>query len=143
VFIVEQWRVNLGITVEAENVPYKLRLKRSREHDFDIVYSIWGADYNDPMTFLDMFVTDGDFNAPSWSNSEYDALIKKAQTETDPKKRMDTLYSAEKLLMQEMPVGPLIFRGRAFVMKPYVKNFQTRIFGPDYELREAYIQGKK
>ncbi len=80
---------------------------------------------------------------PSWSNTEYDALIKAAQTETDAKKRMDSLYKAEKMLMQEMPVGPLIFRGRAFVMKPYVKNFQTRIFGPDYELRETYIQGKK
>ena len=142
-FLIEQWRVNLGITVDAENVPYKLRLQRSHQHDFDIVYSTWGADYNDPMTFLDMFVSGGDFNDPSWTNPEYDAKIKSAQADTDLKKRMDTLYSAEKLLMQEMPIGPVIFRGRAFIQKPYVKNFQARIYGPDYELRETYIQGKK
>jgi oligopeptide transport system substrate-binding protein len=142
-FVKEQWRQNLGIDVEVENVPYKLRLERSHNHDFDIVISLWGADYNDPMTFLDMFVTDGDFNDPKWSNAEYDNLIKKAQLESDPKKRMNYLYDAEKLLMKEMPIGPVTWRGRAFIMKPYVKEFRILSFGPDYDLIDTYIEGKE
>ncbi|MCX7571547.1 peptide ABC transporter substrate-binding protein [Tumebacillus sp. DT12] len=141
-FIKEQWRTNLGIDVEVENVPYKMRLDRSHKHDFDIVVSLWGADYNDPMTFLDMFITGGDFNDPQWSNAEYDKLIDSAKKEADQKKRMQNLYDAEKLLMKEMPVGPLFFRGRAYLTKPYVKDFQWRIYGPDFELKHTYIQGK-
>ncbi|MBL0388059.1 peptide ABC transporter substrate-binding protein [Tumebacillus sp. ITR2] len=141
-FLKEQWRQNLGIDVEIETVPYKLRLQRSHSHDFDMVVSLWGADYNDPMTFLDMFVTGGSFNDPQWSNASYDDLIKKGKAEGDPKKRMSYLYDAEKLLMKEMPIGPLYFRARAFVIKPYVKDFLPRVYGPDYELKETYIQGK-
>ena len=51
-FVQEQWRTNLGLAIEVENVPFKLRLKRSHEGDFDVVMAAWGADYNDPMTFL-------------------------------------------------------------------------------------------
>ncbi|HEU4965714.1 MAG TPA: peptide ABC transporter substrate-binding protein [Bacilli bacterium] len=142
-FIKEQWRTNLGIDVDVENVPYKLRLQRSHEHDFDIVLSLWGADYNDPMTFLDMFVTGGSFNDPEWSNKEYDALIESAKKETDKAKRMDTLVKAEQKLMEEMPIGPLFFRGKAFVTKPYVKNFEPSVFGPNYQLKGTYIQGKE
>jgi oligopeptide transport system substrate-binding protein len=141
-FIKEAWRKNLGIEIDVETVPYKLRLKRSHDHDFDIVLSLWGADYNDPMTFLDMFVTGGSFNDPGWSNKEYDDLISKAKVEPDKKKRMDMLYAAEKLLMEEMPIGPLYFRARAFITKPYVKNFKWSVYGPDYELKETYIEGK-
>ncbi|PWK11574.1 peptide ABC transporter substrate-binding protein [Tumebacillus permanentifrigoris] len=141
-FIKEQWRQNLGIDVDIETVPYKLRLQRSHGHDFDMVVSLWGADYNDPMTFLDMFITGGSFNDPSWSNATYDELIKNGKTEADPKKRMTYLYDAEKLLMKEMPIGPLYFRAKAYVNKPYLKNFQWRVFGPDYELKETYVEGK-
>ncbi|KEO83230.1 peptide ABC transporter substrate-binding protein [Tumebacillus flagellatus] len=141
-FLKEQWRQNLGIDIDIETVPYKLRLQRSHSHDFDMVVSLWGADYNDPMTFLDMFVTGGSFNDPQWSNPAYDDLIKKGKTEVDPKKRMGYLYDAEKLLMKEMPIGPLYFRARAYVTKPYVKDFQWRVYGPDYELKTTYIQGK-
>jgi oligopeptide transport system substrate-binding protein len=141
-FIKEQWRQNLGIDVDIETVPYKLRLQRSHAHDFDMVVSLWGADYNDPMTFLDMFITGGSFNDPSWSNAAYDELIKNGKSESDPKKRMNLLYDAEKLLMKEMPIGPLYFRAKAYVTKTYVKDFQWRVFGPDYELKTTYIQGK-
>ncbi|MFD2170868.1 peptide ABC transporter substrate-binding protein [Tumebacillus lipolyticus] len=142
-FVKEQWRQNLGIDVEVENVPYKLRLEKSHGHDFDIVISLWGADYNDPMTFLDMFISGGDFNDPQWSNKEYDELIKKAQLESDQKKRMNYLYDAEKLMMKEMPIGPVTWRGRAFITKPYVKDFRILSYGPDYDLIDTFIEGKE
>jgi oligopeptide transport system substrate-binding protein len=142
-FIKEQFRTNLGIDVEIENVPFKLRLKRSHEKDFDMVVSLWGADYNDPMTFLDMWVTNGDFNDVSWSNPKYDELIKNAQKEPDKKKRMQYLYDAEKLLMEEMPIGPIFFRGLAYITKPYVKGWQTNVSAPAYDLKGVYIEGKK
>ncbi|HEU4965716.1 MAG TPA: peptide ABC transporter substrate-binding protein [Bacilli bacterium] len=142
-FIKEQWRTKLGIDVEIENVPFKLRLQRTTERDYDIVLSLWGADYNDPMTFLDMWVTGGDFNENGYSNKEYDDLVLGAKKEVDAKKRMDALYEAEKILMEDMPVGPIFFRGAAGVSKPYVKNWVTRSYGPSYELKWVTIEGKE
>ncbi|TCP52880.1 oligopeptide transport system substrate-binding protein [Tumebacillus sp. BK434] len=142
-FIKEQWRTALGVDVEIENVPFKLRLQRSNQGDFDIVFSFWGADYNDPMTFLDMWITDGDFNEAGYSNPKYDDLIKKAQAEPDAKKRMGYLYDAEKILMEDMPIGPIVHRAVARVSRPYIKDWTPRNFGPDYDLKYTYIEGKE
>ncbi|ARU62248.1 hypothetical protein CBW65_15455 [Tumebacillus avium] len=142
-FIKEQWRTALGVDVEIENVPFKLRLQRSQQGDFDIVFSFWGADYNDPMTFLDMWITDGDFNEAGYSNTKYDDLIKKAQAEPDAKKRMGYLYEAEKILMDDMPIGPIVHRAVARVSRPYIKDWTPRNFGPDYDLKYTYVEGKE
>jgi len=142
-FIKEQWRQNLGIEVEVENVPFKLRLKRSSDKDYDIVLSLWGADYNDPMTFLDMWLSDGDFNETGWGNPKYDELIKLAQNEPDKKKRMQAMKDAEKVLMDEMPIGPIFFRGASYVMQTYVKNYQVNLSAPANDLKYVYIEGKK
>jgi oligopeptide transport system substrate-binding protein len=141
-FLREQWRRNLGIEVEIENVPFKLRLQRSAAGDFDMVESLWAADYNDPMTFLDLLVTDGEFNQGRYSNPDYDRLIQAAKGEPDPAKRMKHLYDAEKVLIEDMPVAPTFFRGASVLMKPYVKGFVTRTFGPRYDLKNVYIEGK-
>ncbi|MBL0388600.1 peptide ABC transporter substrate-binding protein [Tumebacillus sp. ITR2] len=142
-FIKEQWRQNLGIDVEVENVPFKLRLKRTTDRDYDIVVSLWGADYNDPMTFLDMWITGGDFNENGYSNPKYDDLIHSAQKEPDSKKRMSYLYDAEKILMEDMPVGPIFFRASSGVAQQYIKGWQNNMSAPDYDLKGVYIEGKK
>ncbi|MBL0389347.1 peptide ABC transporter substrate-binding protein [Tumebacillus sp. ITR2] len=142
-FIKEQWRTNLGIDVQIELVPFKLRLQKQRTHDYDISLSNWGADYNDPMTFLDLFVGDGPFNDVQYKNPKYDELIKSAQSEPDAKKRMQSLYDAEKLLMNDMAIGPVYFSASSFATKPYVKNWVPRVSGPDMDLKYTYIQGKK
>ncbi|PWK11576.1 peptide ABC transporter substrate-binding protein [Tumebacillus permanentifrigoris] len=142
-FLKEQWRQNLGVDVEVENVPFKLRLKRTTDRDYDMVVSLWGADYNDPMTFLDMWVTGGDFNENGYSNPKYDDLVHAAQKESDSKKRMQALYDAEKILMEDMPVGPIFFRASAVITKPYVKGWVSHVSAPSSDLSGVSIQGKE
>jgi oligopeptide transport system substrate-binding protein len=142
-FIKEQLRQKLNIDIDVETVPYKLRLDKEAKHNFELGWALWGADYNDPMTFLDMWTTDSPFNDAQYKNPAYDTLIKTAQGEADAKKRMSSLQDAEKLLLQDMPVGPVFFRARAFLTKPYVKDFVIRSSGPDYDLSFTYLSGKK
>jgi oligopeptide transport system substrate-binding protein len=107
-----------------------------------MVVSLWGADYNDPMTFLDMWITDGDFNENGYSNPKYDDLVHAAQKESDPKKRMQSLYDAEKILMEDMPVGPIFFRASAVLTKPYVKGWVVHTSAPASDLSYVSIEGK-
>lgn len=141
-FMQEQWRSKLGVAIELDAQPFKLRLQREEKKDFEIGISLWGADYNDPMTFLDLFVTGGDFNKVSYSSKEYDQLIAAAKKEADVKKRAQLLVDAEKQLMKDMAVGPLFFRSKAIAMKPYVKNYMSFPAGVSMELKNAYIEGK-
>ena len=78
--------------------------------DYDLCRSSWVADYNDPNTFLNMFVTGDGNNRTGWSNAHYDALIAKAATEPDPALRFAHFQEAEKQLVEvEMPICPLYF----------------------------------
>jgi len=55
----------------------------------DIARAGWIADYPDPNTFLDMFVTDGGNNRTGWSNPRYDELIARAARERETGRRME------------------------------------------------------
>ncbi|PWK13468.1 peptide ABC transporter substrate-binding protein [Tumebacillus permanentifrigoris] len=141
-FLKEQWRQHLGIDVEIESVPSKLRFQRQQKHDFELVMSLWGADYNDPMTFLDMYTSTSPFNDVSYKNPKYDELIQSANQEPDSKKRMQYLYDAEKLLMADMVEGPIYFRSTPMVMRGYVKGWQNNMSAPTYDLKHVSIEGK-
>ena len=78
--------------------------------DFDIVFAGWAPDYNDPMTYLDMFTTENGNNYGKYSSEEYDKLIADAMVEVDAAKRQEMLIQAETLLVQtDAPVFPLYF----------------------------------
>ncbi|MFD2171737.1 peptide ABC transporter substrate-binding protein [Tumebacillus lipolyticus] len=139
----EQWRSKLGVNIDVQGVPFKLRLEKERNKDYQIGLSLWGADYNDPMTFLDLFVTGGSFNKVSYANPKYDELINMAKAEADVKKRAEQMVEAEKVLMKDMPIGPIFFRGKAFATKEYVKNLVVFPYGVDYDFKHVTIEGKK
>ncbi|MFQ3546115.1 peptide ABC transporter substrate-binding protein [Halobacillus rhizosphaerae] len=132
-----------GLTVKVESVPFKVRLKRDEEMDYDIENYGWGPDYIDPNTFLNLWVTDGGNNKTGYSSKEYDALIKKAGDELaqKPVERFEAFLKAEKMLVQEDAViAPLYQRAKAQLWKPYVKNVTANPMGPDYTYKYAYIE---
>lgn len=139
-FIIEQWRKNLGVDAITEPVPHKLRLDRSEKRDFDIVLSLWGADYNDPMTFLDMFLSDHPFNRGQWSNKQFDELIKKADMEVKPAERAKLLADAEKILLDDTGIAPIYFRSKPYALRPSVQDLILPPFGPEWEVRWTSIK---
>lgn len=138
----EFWNKNLGVSVDIVNVAFKVRLDMMDKGDYDIVYAGWGADYNDPMTFMDLWVTGGGNNTAFYSNPKYDELIKKANSTNDNSVRMQAMHEAEKILMEDMPIGPLYFAGRAYLQRPYVKDWVRFPVGVDNEWKWTYIEGK-
>lgn len=114
-FFQNQWKTNLGVEIQVEQMPFKSRLERMTNKDFDIVMAGWGPDYNDPMTFMDLWVKDGGNNHTSWSNARYDEIIKLCSSEPDPMKRQELFIEAEKILADECPVGIIYNRMRDFV----------------------------
>ncbi|WP_064592133.1 peptide ABC transporter substrate-binding protein [Streptobacillus moniliformis] len=120
----EDLRVNLGIDVNIEIVTFKERLKRMRSKEFDIVLTGWGADYQDPMTFLDLLTTKSGNNSSKYNSPEYDELIDKALKSVDRKERVQYLFEAERLLAKDIPIIPLYQETRNFLVSDTVKNMK-------------------
>jgi oligopeptide transport system substrate-binding protein len=104
------FREVLGIRMELVRQEWTVYLETQSKLDYDICRSSWVGDYNDPNTFLDMFVTDGGNNRTGWSSARYDGLIAAAAREVDREKRFAVFREAEKLLVSEdMPICPLYY----------------------------------
>lgn len=142
-FFQNQLEKNLpGLTIKLKNVPFKNRLQLDTNQDYDIQVAGWSPDYKDPMTFLDLFVTNGDNNKSGYSNKEYDKLIDEAKNKygNDPEKRWQIMLQAEKILMDDAAIGPIYQRATLRLVKPYVKGIEYHTFGPDYTFKDAYVQ---
>jgi oligopeptide transport system substrate-binding protein len=142
-FIQEQLRVNLGAKVQITSVPFKERLERGKNQRFDLLISGWGPDYNDPMTFLDLFTSDNSFNRGKYSNPEYDELIKKSKENGDFKQRFEDLKKAEQILIEDAGIAPLYYRTKIAVKKPFIKDWYWSAIGPEYTLKWASVDTGK
>ena len=132
-----------GAKVECANVPFKTRLNRTNQGQFDVVISAWGADFADPISFLDMFTSNNSYNAGKWKNAQYDKLIE-ASKSTDAGnagKRWNDLVSAEKILIQEQGISPLYQQATAWMVKPKVKGVIYNSAGANYNFKNAYVSG--
>ncbi|MCC5892413.1 peptide ABC transporter substrate-binding protein [Exiguobacterium sp.] len=143
-FIKGELEKNLeGMTVTIKQQPFNNKLELESAGDFEMSFAGWGPDYQDPMTFVDLFVTDGPYNRGKWSNEEFDALIESAKTSTDAEQRWADLAAAEKIVLEESAISPVYQRGSARLTKPYVKDIVEHAFGADYSYKWAFIEGKE
>ena len=119
----QMWKEKLGIDVKIDQATWKVRLDQMNKGDFELTSSGWGGDYNDPMTFMDLFETGNNNNDTRWNNAEYDKLIEKAKNTRDQKERIDAMAAAEKILVtDEMAIQPYNYRAGRLLQRPYVKN---------------------
>ena len=116
----EMWKQNLGVELNLENMEFQVLLDNRKAGNFEIARAGWMSDYKDPMSMLDLFMTDNPQNDSRWSNKEFDALLKKAASTGDQKVRMDSMKAAEKIMMEEMPVIPVYFYTQPRLQKPNV-----------------------
>ena len=138
------WKQNLGIDVQLANEEWAVFQTSRINGDYEIARHGWIADYNDPMTFLDMWVSGegpgvwGN-NDAHYDNPEYDKLIAAAKIETDLPKRTQMLHDAEALLMADLPIIPIYFYTNIVAYRDYVKEVRKSPLGFLF-FENAYIE---
>lgn len=111
------WEEELGVKVTLNNQEWAAFLQTRKDGDYSIARNGWIADYNDPISFLDMWMTGGGNNDAQYANDDYDALIKQAKTTTDNAERMDLLHQAEdKLIGEDNVLAPLYFYTQKYML---------------------------
>lgn len=103
----DMWKKNLGIDITLRNLERKVQLTEANKHNFVLNRDGWIADYNDSMTFLDIFTTTNGNNYCGYNNPKYDALITAAKVEANEEKRAAMLHQAEDMIMNDMPIMPI------------------------------------
>lgn len=135
----EYWKQNLGLEVEVLSMPYKSQLSAIKSGDYQICFTAWGPDYNDPSTFLDVFYSGSGMNNTGYASEEYDKILVQAKAESDPAKRSELFVQAEQKLLEDMPIAPITFYNRAYLVSDQLKGLYRSSF-QDIDFVNAYIQ---
>ena len=111
------WEQELGVTVTLNNQEWAAFLQTRKNGDYSIARNGWISDYNDPISFLDMWMTGGGNNDAQYANPEYDNIIKQAKATSDATERMKLLHQAEDILVgQDYVVNPLYFYTQKYML---------------------------
>ncbi len=117
------WEEQLGVTVTLNNQEWAAFLQTRKDGDYSISRNGWISDYNDPISFLDMWVTGGGNNDAQYSNAEYDNLISQAKATSDAAERMKLLHQAEDILVgQDYVVDPLYFYTQKYMLRDGIEG---------------------
>ena len=71
----EVLKQTLGLTIKIDKQIFKQRLAKMSSGEFGILMGGWGPDYNDPLTFGDLFASWNLNNRGKYKSAEMDALI--------------------------------------------------------------------
>ena len=132
---------NYGITMEIEQIEWGTFLNTRKEGDYTFARNGWLADYNDPISFLDMWTTNsgnndaqfgrdahatvavyGETGDKTWAQT-YDVLIAAVKSSSDQEERFAKMHEAEDLLMSTGAIVPIYYYTDLYMISPDLEGF--------------------
>lgn len=138
---------NYGFEIKVEVQEWNTFLNTRKDGGYSVARNGWLGDYNDPISFLDMWVSESGnndsqlgkgahasyagYNGLTWADS-YDATIASIKTETDPVKRFELMHDAEDILMETGTICPIYYYTDIFMCSSSIQNFFSSPLGFKY-----------
>lgn len=159
----------VGITLNLENQEWNTFLNTRKDGGYSIARNGWLADYNDPISFLDMWITSSGNNDiqlgkgdhatlaaydldltdlgydvkvedGTWAET-YDVLIPLIKTCTDNEVRYQLMHRAEDMLMATGTIVPLYFYTDLYMLDDSVEGYYGTPLGFKY-FDKTTVNGK-
>ena len=158
----------VGITMNLVNQEWNTFLNTRKAGDYSIARNGWVADYNDPICFLDMWVTasgNNDVQFGKGANADlamysldltpygydvkvengtwaetYDVLISSIKSCTDKDARYAMMHIAEDMLMSTGCLTPLYFYTDIYMLDDSVQGFYSNPLGYKYFMHCTYAK---
>lgn len=125
------WK-EIGINVTLTSQEWNTFLNTRKNGEYYMARNGWTADYNDPICFLDMWITGGGNNDAQWSNAEYDELIRRIKSSSDRKERIELMHKAEDILFDEWVVCPIYYYVDIYLKSEKLDGFYSSPLGYKY-----------
>ncbi len=159
---------NVGIEISMENQEWATFLNTRKDGDYSIARNGWLADYNDPISFLDMWTTASGNNDVQFGKGDhkdvkaysldltslgfeekvenatwaetYDVLIAKIKNCTDTEKRYAMMHMAEDMLMASGCITPIYYYTDQYLLDSSVQGFFSNPLGYKYFMYCTYAE---
>lgn len=138
----QQLESKLGVNVSVDIYPDVSTWKTARDaYEYDFYSMGWNGDFNDPMTFMELFVTGNGYAKfmGGFSDAEYDELMAKASSSQDQAERLELFKQAEKILMEKGGTIPLYYNTDHTYHQSYVSGLSMPMFGGEFDFSRVEI----
>jgi len=132
-------KTKLGLDIRIDKQIFKQRLAKMTSGDFDLVLAGWGPDYDDPLTFADLFTSWNLNNRGRYESPAMDQFVDLAQSSIVKEERMQAFGKIQQLLFDDVVILPMYERGVTYVVHPQLKNVKRRVVGAETDFTNAYI----
>jgi len=132
-----------GVKVNLQPMPKAEYLSNVTSNNYDLALVDWTPDYNDPMTFLTLWTTEGCEISEHWSNADYDKIIADCTTgalAADYDTRWDAMYDAEKILLENAVIAPLYTDANAVLISSNVTGIEFHSAGIDRVFKNVKLK---
>ena len=120
----EQWKNELGITVEIRQTDFATFLADQDAGRLQMFNAGWIVDYPDPENILDLlFHSQSTINRTGYSNAEVDDIVERARVESDQELRLRLYQQAERLVVSDAGWLPLYFSQSHIVVNSDVEGW--------------------
>jgi len=117
-YLQAQWRKILGVEIAWGMMDWgKTRLDADQPTMFLVG---WVADFPDPDNFLRVAGESG-----GWHKAAFAELVEKARRVSDQKERLQLYRQADRILVEEATIIPLLYGRSHLLVKPWVSKFPT------------------
>ena len=114
----------LGVDVRIERQEFQVWIQSLIGVTYDgVAQGGWTARYNDPNTFIELFVSGSNQSGTGWSDPVFDAMLAEANATVDSAERLRKLADCERYLLRAMPMLGIFGASAPYLQKPYVKGF--------------------
>lgn len=125
----EMWKQNLGVNVKLTNQEWAVFQETTNQNKFEsLARRGWIGDYNDPQTMLEIFETNNGQNIGRYSSEAFDAEMAASRVTTGAE-RMEHLYKAHDILMEDMPIVPIYYYSYPIMVQDTVEGWQVNSTG--------------
>jgi ABC-type oligopeptide transport system substrate-binding subunit len=117
--LVSNWQKTLNLEIKWQAVDYGEFVERMKQVPPCMFLSGWTADYPDPDNFLRVSPVQ---RYAQWQNRLYAELVETARQVGAQEERLRLYRQADRLLIQEAVVMPLVYMRRHLLVKPWIKK---------------------
>lgn len=138
-YLQEYLRRHLGLEIRIDRQNFRQRLEKQNQGEFDLTIKGWSADYDDPLSFADLFASWNLNNNGRYNNPELDANVRIAERSLDQRERLQAFAEVQRILIEDAVILLAYERGVLYVQDPRLKNVARRVIGPPLDYARAYI----
>jgi oligopeptide transport system substrate-binding protein len=121
-----QWRETLGVEVDWQVLDLATAYQTLSRELPPLFWAAWIADYPDPDALLRLVFLRSYLN---WRHDEYERLVEGARRHADQRVRMELYRQADRIVVEQLPLTPVMSLREYLLVKPWVRNYVMSLMG--------------